>query len=76
MDLEKVEKELKGNRELNALARSPEGKALAAGLDETALQKAVRQGDSAALQDILRRVLSTPEGKALAEKVRKAVGET
>ena len=61
--------------DLKALADSPEGKALAAGLDEAALKKAAAEGDAAALGDILRRVLSTPEGRALAEKVEKAAGE-
>ena len=44
-------------------------------LIERELRDAAKQGDAAALQDILRRVLSTPEGRALAEKVQKAVGK-
>ena len=73
MDLEKLEKKLRGNAGLGALADTPEGRALAPQLDEAALRAAAKEGDTAALQDILRRVLSTPEGKALAEKVRRAV---
>ena len=72
MDLEKLEQELRARKELRALAASQEGKALASRLDERALRAAVQSGDSAALQDILRRVLSTPEGRTLAEKVQKA----
>ena len=75
MDLEKLERKLREDKGLGALANSPEGKALASQLDEAALRSAAKQGDTAALQDILRRVLSTPEGKALAEKVQKAVGK-
>ena len=75
MDLEKLEREMRGKAELKAAAASPEGRALAAQLDEKALRDAARRGDAAALGDILQRVLSTPEGKALAEKVQKAVGK-
>lgn len=75
MELEKLEQKLKGNNSLGALANSPEGKALASRFDESALRDAAKKGDTAALQEILRRVLSTPEGKALAEKVQKAVGK-
>ena len=73
MDLEKLERQLRGNGALGALARSPEGRTLASKLDADALRAAAQQGDTAALQDALLRVLSTPEGKALAEKVQKAV---
>ena len=40
MKFEEMEKALRGRRDLKALADSPEGKALAAGLDEAALKKA------------------------------------
>ena len=73
MDLDQLEQKLKRNDGLGALAGSPEGKALAAQFDEGELRAAAKQGDAAALQDILRRVLSTKEGRALAEKVQKAV---
>ncbi len=73
MDLGKLEQKLRGNDALGAIARSPEGKTLASKIDSDALRTAAQQGDTAALQDILRRVLSTPEGRALAEKVQKAV---
>lgn len=75
MDFEKLERELKGKSGLNALAKTPEGRAIASQLDDDALRTAAKNGDTAALQDALRRVLSTPEGKALAEKVQKAVGK-
>ena len=70
-----MERKLRENGALSALADSPEGKALAAQFDERALRTAAKQGDTAALQDALRRLLSTPEGKALAEKVQKSVGK-
>lgn len=46
---------------------------LAAGFDAAAAEDAVRRGDQAQMQAILRRVLGTPEGKALAAKVREAM---
>ena len=73
MDLETLEREMRGKAAFRAAADSPEGRALAARLDDKALRDAARRGDGAALGDILQRVLSTPEGKALAEKVQKAV---
>lgn len=75
MELEKLERNIRENSALGALADSPEGKALAAQLDGNALRAAAEKGDAAALQETLRRVLSTEEGKRLAEKVRKAVGK-
>ena len=75
MKLEKLEQQLKGNDSLGALADSPEGKALASRIDESALRDAAKRGDTTALQSILQQVLSTPEGKALADKVQKAVGK-
>ena len=60
---------------LGELADAPESRALGARFDEAELREAARQGDTAAMQDILRRVLSTPEGRALAEKVHRAVGK-
>jgi hypothetical protein len=75
MELEKLEREIRENKALGALADTPEGRALASRLDEKALRSAAKSGDTAALQDILRRVLSTPEGKALAEKVQCAAGK-
>lgn len=72
MDLEKLEREVRARKELRSLAASQEGKVLAAQIDERALRDAVQNGDSAALQALVRRVLATPEGRALAEKVQKA----
>ena len=75
VNFEEMERELRSKRELNAVAESPEGKKLAARIDSAALSDAARRGDTAALKSILGQVLSTPEGRALAEKVQKAVGK-
>ena len=72
-DLEKLAQELrsKGKTEdLRALASSEDGRRLGAMIDGDAARRALQSGDSAALQQILRGVLSTAEGRRLAEKVR------
>ncbi len=55
------------------LAESPDGKAVGRLVDAESVRKAAKSGDMAALQDILRGVLSTDEGKRLAEGLRKAM---
>lgn len=73
MDLEKLTRELREKKSLADAAGSPEAKRLAAQLDETALRDAAKRGDTGALQQMLAQVLATPEGKLLAERVKKAV---
>ena len=75
MNLEKLEREAREQRQLRARADTPEGRTLAKQFDENELKRAAAQGDATALQDVLRRVLSTPEGQTLAEKVYRAVGK-
>ena len=69
-DLERLGSELKKSGKSDALmklAESADGKAVSRLVD------AAKNGDMAALQDILRGVLSTDEGKRLAESLRKAM---
>lgn len=68
----RLEKEGKMNR-LKAIAESNDGKALANALDAQKVEQAARSGDTAALKAILSQVLSTDEGKRLAEKVKDAM---
>ena len=68
----KLEKTGKMNR-LKAIAESNDGKALADALDANKVEQAARSGDTAALKAILSQVLSTDEGKRLAEKVKDAM---
>lgn len=75
-DIEKLGSELKKSGRSEALiklAESPDGKAVGRLVDPETVQKAAKDGDMAALQDILRGVLSTDEGKRLAEDLRKAM---
>ena len=58
---------------LKSAVSSEEGRRLAAGLDAEEVERAARAGDAAALKDILARVLSTPDGRALAQKVHDAM---
>ena len=75
-DLERLGEELsrsgKGER-LKSLADTAEGKAVSRMVDQEKLERAANSGDTAALKDILSQVLSTDEGKRLAEKLKKAM---
>ena len=75
-DLEKLGAELnksgKGEK-LKSIADSAEGKAISRMVDQEKLERAAKSGDTAALKDILSQVLSTDEGKRLAEKLKKAM---
>lgn len=75
-DLDKLGNELKKSGKSEALmklAESPDGKAVGRLVDAESVRKAAKSGDMAALQDILRGVLSTDEGKRLAEGLHKAM---
>lgn len=75
-DLDKLGNELKKSGKSEALmklAESPDGKAVGRLVDAESVRKAAKSGDMAALQDILRGVLSTDEGKRLAEGLCKAM---
>ena len=75
MDFEKLEREIRSRTALNEAAESLEGQRLARNINADALREAVQRGDAAALKKMLNAVLSTPDGKALAERVQKAVRE-
>lgn len=77
-DLESLEREIKSSpaaETLKAAAASPEGQRVLKNLDTAAVEKAAKTGDMQALKDILSGVLSTPEGQALAGKIRKSLGK-
>ena len=78
MDAEKLARELErsGKGEaLRSLGASAEGKKLESMIDGEALQKALQNGDAASLKKMLGALLSTPEGKALAENVGRIMGK-
>ncbi len=59
--------------ELKAIADSADGRKLSKMLDATAIEKAAKSGDTAALQDILKQVLSTGEGQRLAKRLQETM---
>lgn len=78
MDLDSIQKEIKSSpagEALKAAAESAEGKKVLESLDAEKVEKAAREGDMASLRQILSGVLSTPEGQALAQKIRKSLGK-
>lgn len=76
MDIEKITSELEriGKADkLRKLADSEDCRALGAKLNADELAKAVASGDSNAIGGILRQVLSTEEGKRMAQKINEAM---
>ena len=66
------ERERQGKTErIKALAESDDGQKLSRMLDTRAVEDAARSGDGEALRRLLGQVLSTDEGKRLAENVRR-----
>ena len=59
---------------LRSLADSPEARRLGAVVDGEAAAQALRRGDAEALKALAGALLSTPEGRALAERLS-ALGE-
>lgn len=77
-DLESLEREIKSSpaaEKLRQAASSPEGQKVLGSLDTDAVEKAAKAGDMQTLKDILSGVLSTPEGRALAQKIRQSMGK-
>ena len=72
-DLEKLAQELRrrGKTEgIRALADSADGQRLGSMIDGKEAEHALRTGDSAALQQLLRGVLGTDEGRRLAAQLQ------
>jgi len=73
-NFEQLGKELerRGKTEqIKQLAQTPEGQRFSKLVDADELERAARNGDAAAMKNIISKVLSTGEGKMLAESVRK-----
>ena len=72
-DLEKLAQELRrrGKTEgIRALADSADGQRLGSMIDGKEAERALRSGDSAALQQLLRNVLGTDEGRRLVTQLQ------
>ena len=74
MDFAQLKRELEAKKDLKAAAESEAGQKLLKSMDTGAVERAAKSGDTAALQRILTQVLSSPEGRELAEQVQKAMG--
>jgi len=73
-----LEREIKSSpaaEKLREAAASEEGQKVLRSLDQAKIERAAKSGDMETLKDILSGVLSTPEGKALAQKIRKSMGK-
>ena len=73
-NLENIGRELERRgktEEINKLAQSRDGQRISGMLDPQAIEKAARGGDTESLKNMLGRILETPEGKRLAESVKK-----
>lgn len=76
MDFEKVGKELQKSGKadkIKNLAGSEEAKRLSSMLDAKSVEKAALSGDADALKGMLKQVLSTDEGKRLAQMLGEAM---
>ena len=73
-DLEKLAQELRRQGKtdgLRALAASEEGQKLGSMIDGREAERALRSGDSAALQQLLQGLLATGEGQRLVSKLQR-----
>ena len=59
--------------EIKKIAQSSDGQRISGMIDPQAVEKAARGGDTESLKNMLGRILETPEGKRLAEKLKKAM---
>ena len=73
MDFSQLKRELEAKAALKAAAQSEAGQKLLQQVDSAEVERAAKSGDAAALKSILSQVLSTPEGKELAQKVQEAM---
>ena len=73
MDFAELKRELDSKKALKAAAQSAAGQKLMQSMDGAEVERAMKSGDPAALKSILSRVLSTPEGRELAQQVQEAM---
>lgn len=76
-ELKRLQQELEKQgkaADLQAIADSPAGQRLGKMLDGKAVEQAARSGDAVALREIVQQVMSTKEGKDLANRLEKLMG--
>ena len=74
MDFSEMTRAAESNGALREVSGSAEAQKLLKELDGGSIERAIKQGDSAALAAAFAKLISTPEGKALTDRVQKAVG--
>ena len=74
MDLGEMKRMAESSGALREVSESAEAQKLLQALDGESIGSALKRGDTAALTAAFAKLISTPEGKDLADRVRKAVG--
>jgi len=75
-DLSKLEKELKSIQNVDKIknvAASPEGQRLSKTLDTAAIEKAVKSGNTAAMQSMIGEILKSSDGQELYRQIQNAL---
>lgn len=73
MDLNEMKRAAESSGVLREVSKSAGAQKLLRELDGEGIESALKRGDSAALAAAFQKLISTPEGKTLADQVRKAV---
>ncbi|MCD8358049.1 MAG: hypothetical protein LUC06_02445 [Oscillospiraceae bacterium] len=73
MDFSEMRRQAAQQERLQAAAQSAAAKRVLQELDADAVERVAASGDAAALKALLHQVLASPEGRSLAEQVKKAV---
>lgn len=74
MDLSEMKRMAESSGALREVSESAEARKLLREIDGESIESALKRGDTAALGAAFQKLLSTPEGKTLADRVQKAVG--
>ena len=74
MDLNEMKRAAESSGALREVSKSAEAQKLMKELDGGSIESALKRGDTAALSAAFAKLLSTPEGKTLADRVQKAIG--
>ena len=74
MDFNEMKQAAETSGALREVSESAEARKLLRELDGESIESALKRGDTAALTAAFAKLISTPEGKTLADRVQKAVG--
>lgn len=74
MDFSEIKRAAESSGALREVSGSAEAQKLLKTLGAESIESALKRGDTAALSAAFQKLISTPEGKTLADRVQKAVG--